>query len=158
MRPKKTSQKRYRRPLGRARYAPKSTLNRAQAHLGQHLAAKKRPRPPKRRPRSAQEQPKSAQRAPLGGSRAGRGAPWSARGVFWKRPRRSQNASQHCWCRFAVQFLIQTAVATNFHRFLFAALQRECLRNISFNGVSCTSSMWPQTHTRAVKNHENPCV
>ena len=44
--------------------APRSLQNRAQAPLGQHLAARRHPRASKRRPRSAQEAPKSVQETP----------------------------------------------------------------------------------------------
>ena len=47
-----------------ARIQPKSMKNRARAHLGQQLAAKRGPRAPKMRPRRAQEVAKSAQERP----------------------------------------------------------------------------------------------
>ena len=45
----------------------KSMKNRARARLGQHLAAKRRPRAPNMRPRGDQEAPKSAQERPKRG-------------------------------------------------------------------------------------------
>ena len=47
-----------------ARIQPQSMKNRARAHLGQQLAAKRGPRAPKMRPRCAQEVAKSAQERP----------------------------------------------------------------------------------------------
>ena len=47
-----------------ARIQPKSMKNRARAHLGQQLAAKRGPRAPKMCPRCAQEVAKSAQERP----------------------------------------------------------------------------------------------
>ena len=46
------------------RIQPKSMKNRARAHLGQQLAAKRGPRAPKKHPRRAQEAAKSAQERP----------------------------------------------------------------------------------------------
>ena len=104
-----------------ARIEPKPMKNRARAHLGQQLAAKRGPRAPKKRPRraqeaakSAQERPKSAQERPKSAQEPPKRRPGDVQTLQKSAPERSRTSfscahgrkpcSRSCWADFCSFF------------------------------------------------------
>ena len=98
-----------------ARIQPKSMKNRARAHLGQQLAAKRGPRAPKMRPRCAQEVAKSAQERPKSAQEPPKRRPGDVQTWQKSAPERSRTSfscahgrkpcSRSCWADFCSCFV-----------------------------------------------------
>ena len=114
-----------------ARIQPKSMKNRARAHLGQQLAAKKGPRAPKMCPRCAQEVAKSAPRAPKSRPRGARETSKPGRNP----PRSAPGPHSHA---LLAENVVQEAVGPIFACFLRRALDgRHAPMCVSYHSCQC---------------------
>ena len=104
-----------------ARIQPKSMKNRARAHLGQQLAAKRGPRAPKMRPRCAQEVAKSAQERPKSAQELPKRRPGDVQTWQKSAPERSRTSFScalsrkpcpgSCWADFLHVFCVARSMA-----------------------------------------------